>query len=898
MIQSVQWLAGNQTITLNGETPPGTLVSGSAEVFAVDRATGERLNLFSIEPGEPILPIVTGADADWELLAITLENTCVEAAGEATEWAAIFALENWLVKIGSALALFRNAEGVEPVRRGPLLLSAGQRVAAEQGLEFVRLDSGAGLLAGAPLEPGVTVALVPGIYLESRGESEWTVIGDGDVNSLRKTLDLAIAVFLTALHENRARREEDEKRRFTLRQIVSERGLLNAVGALAGFSLHRSHLGETRENPLEVARHAVLDELGMPYGSREIRVRGVLLSGDWWRRDNGPLVAWRKDGGPVAVLSGGFLFDPVTHLRTRINGKVAGELHSFGQMIYRPLPENFFGWLMRARRRDLRTIILGAAGAALMAFVPPQGAAILIGQAIPDANQNMVWQIAFGMVAAALGATGFMLAQAIATLRVQTAAFHVVQAGIWDQLLKLSPSFFRRFTVGQLRARADSATRAFQLMTADALRTLFSGIASFSILLLMLFYSAGLAGIALLAGLIIMGSTWLGARALYRVQSQWKDKDEALSGLVLQAINAVSKLRVAGARDRAFAQWAAEYSEKQTLNRQIRHIRDNIRVVNILMPPLATAAGFIYLLSSPVPLSSFLACTAALGLFLAALTSASDTASGLVVVANLWKRFGVILQATPEVNTRKAHPGRLHGEIALENVTFRYRDDGPLILNSVSVHAKPGECIAITGPSGGGKSTLLNLLLRFEIPHSGGIYLDGRELSNLDIIEVRRQIGVVTQDGRVMAGSVFDNICTGATHTMDEAWAAARDAGLAEDLENMPMGMHTIVSEGGSNLSGGQRQRLLIARALVLRPSILIFDEATSALDNRTQKVVTESLKRLKATRILVAHRLSTIREADRIYVIEKGRVVQEGSYQQLCAMGGLFAQLVKRQTA
>jgi NHLM bacteriocin system ABC transporter ATP-binding protein len=898
MTQTAQWLAGNQAIALNAATPPGTLVSGSAEVFAVDRATGERLNLFSIEPGEPILPIVNSVAMDWDLLAITLETSCVEPAGEAPEWAVIFALENWLAKIGSALALFRNAGEVEPVRRGALLLTAGQRIAAEQGLEFVRLDSGAGLLAGAPVEPGVTVALVPGICLESCGESEWTAIADGGADSLKKTLDLAIAVFLTALREDRARREADEKQRFTLRQIVSERGLLNAVGALAGFTLRRSHLGEARENPLEGARHAVLDELGMPYESREIRVRGVLLSGDWWRRENGPLVAWRKDGSPVALLSGGILFDPHTHVRTRINARVAAELHSFAQMIYRPLPENFFGWLMRARRRDLRTIVLGAAGAALMAFVPPQGAAILIGQAIPDANQNMVLQVAFGMVAAALGAAGFLLAQAIATLRVQTAAFQVVQAGIWDQLLKLSPSFYRRFTVGQLRARADSATRAFQLMTADALRTLFSGIASFSILLLMLFYSAGLAGIALIAGLIVMGSTWLGARALYRVQSEWKDKDEALSGLVLQAINAVSKLRVAGARDRAFAQWAAEYSEKQTLNRKIRGIRDNVRVVNILIPPLASAAGFIYLLSSTIPLAAFLACNASLALFLAALTSASDTTAGLVVVANLWKRFGVILQATPEVNARKAHPGRLRGEIALENITFRYRDDGPLILNGVSVYAKPGECIAITGPSGGGKSTLLNLLLRFEIPHSGAIGLDGREISNLDITEVRRQIGVVTQDGRVMAGSVFDNICTGATHTMDEAWAAARDAGLAEDIENMPMGMYTIVSEGGSNLSGGQRQRLLIARALVLRPSILIFDEATSALDNRTQKIVTESLKRLKATRILVAHRLSTIREADRIYVIEKGRVVQEGTYRQLSATGGRFAQLVSRQTA
>jgi NHLM bacteriocin system ABC transporter ATP-binding protein len=898
MIQSLQWLAGNQAITLNAETPPGTLVSGAAEVFAVDRATGERLNLFSIEPGEPILPIVTSADADWDLLAITLEPSSVEDAGDAPEWAVIFALENWLAKIGSTLALFRNAEEVQPVRRGALLLTAGQRVAVEQGLEFVRLDSGAGLLSGTPLEPGATVALVPGIYLEACGEAEWTAIADGSADCLKNTLDLAIGVFLTALHENQARREEDEKQRFTLRQIVSERGLLNAVGALAGFRLHRSHLGEARENPLEVARHAVLEELGMPFGSREIRVRSVLLSGDWWRRENGPLVAYRKDGSPVAVLSGGFLFDPQTHLRTRINAQVAKELQSFAQMIYRPLPENFFGWLMRARRRDLRTIALGAAGAALMAFVAPQGAAILIGQAIPDANRNMVWQVAFGMVAAALGAAGFLLAQAIATLRVQTAAFHLVQAGIWDHLLKLSPSFFRRFTVGQLRARADSVTRAFQLMTADALRTLFSGIASFSILLLMFFYSGGLALIALAAGLVVMASTWFGARALYRVQGQWKDRDEALSGLVLQAINAVSKLRVAGARDRAFAQWAAESSGKQTLNREIRGIRDNIRVVNILMPPLASAAGFIYLLSNPIPLASFLACNASLALFLAALTSASDTTAGLVVVANLWQRFQVIIQATPEVNARKAHPGRLRGEIALENVTFRYRDDGPLILNSISVRAKPGECIAITGPSGGGKSTLLNLLLRFEIPQSGAIYLDGRELSNLDITEVRRQIGVVTQDGRVMAGSVFDNICTGATHTMEEAWAAARDAGLAEDIENMPMGMHTIVSEGGSNLSGGQRQRLLIARALVLRPSILIFDEATSALDNRTQKVVTESLKRLKATRILVAHRLSTIREADRIYVIEKGRVVQEGSYEQLSAAAGLFAQLVSRQKA
>jgi ABC-type bacteriocin/lantibiotic exporter with double-glycine peptidase domain len=202
----------------------------------------------------------------------------------------------------------------------------------------------------------------------------------------------------------------------------------------------------------------------------------------------------------------------------------------------------------------------------------------------------------------------------------------------------------------------------------------------------------------------------------------------------------------------------------------------------------------------------------------------------------------------------------------------------------------------LTGPSGSGKSTLLNLILRFEHPHSGAIYFDGRELSSLDITAVRRQIGVVTQDGRVMSGSILENICGGAVNNMDAAWEAARAAGLADDIEEMPMGMHTRVSDGGGNLSGGQRQRLLIARALVHKPSILIFDEATSALDNRTQATVTASLKRLKATRILVAHRLSTLRSADRIYVIEKGRVVQQGSYDELVNEKGLFARLVSRQ--
>jgi ATP-binding cassette subfamily C protein len=414
----------------------------------------------------------------------------------------------------------------------------------------------------------------------------------------------------------------------------------------------------------------------------------------------------------------------------------------------------------------------------------------------------------------------------------------------------------------------------------------------------MFWYSPVIALIALACGVAIVIRTWLGARALYRVQREWQELEELLSGLVLQSINAVSKLRVAGAANRAFSRWAREYSRMQKLSLAIQTRKDRIRLFNLVLPTVATALAFAWLLRQTVAIGAFLACIVAMIAYLAAVASASDSVSGLILVANKWQRVRDILGVQPELDGSKTHPGRLRGAVAVENLTFRYRADGPMILDGVSIRAEPGECIALTGPSGSGKSTLLNLMLRFETPQSGAIYLDGRDLSSLDIVAVRRQIGVVTQDGRIMAGSLFENVCCGGVNTMDDAWDAARAAGLAEDIEAMPMGMHTVISEGGGNLSGGQRQRVLIARALVLKPSILIFDEATSALDNRTQAIVTESLNRMKATRILVAHRLSTIRHADRIYVIEKGKLVQQGRFEDLVGQPGLFARLASRQKA
>jgi NHLM bacteriocin system ABC transporter ATP-binding protein len=925
MMQRVEWLPGNHPIPVDANTQPAIVVSGSLAVFAVDRETGERLYLFSVETGEPLLPLACPADAAWDIAAIPLETSCLQTAADLREWEEIFAEENWLENLGEALARFRDPGEVQWVEAGKTLrLKTGQRVAVEQGLDFVRLDSGDGLLLSKRVPAGATVALTPGLWLEAAGEASWKALESGVAAAIPYSIDLAVSVFFEVLDDVKLRRQTADRERFTARRALNQRVSETALGTLAGIA------GKQRgREPSQASGDPLLDAFGAAAavlgvgvhparGSgrradaiREIaqasglRTRTVVLSGEWWRRENGPLVGQRNDS-PVALLPcrGGYeIFDPAAATRENVNESTADDLDSFAHMIYRPLPEDLSArgllrYVLSGRRRDLLTMLLAGAGAAVLAMAAPLGFAILINQAIPDADSNMLWQVVGGVAAAAFGSAVFSLTQAIALLRVQSAAFMTLQTGVWDYLLKLSPTFFRSFTAGQLRMRADGVTQIDRLLTADALGSLFAAAASFLSLLLMFLYSPPLALIALFCGTAIITQSWLGARTLFRVQRQWWEMEVLLSGLVLQSINAVSKFRVAGAANRAFSHWAGEYAKKQKLSLEAQVLKDRMRLVNMVTPTVGSALAFLYLLSHPVGLAAFLACNTVMVLFLSALVSASDNFSGLVLIGNLWKGVRTILSAKPEVDESKVHPGRLRGAIAVDNLTFRYRADGPMILDGVSIEAQPGECIALTGPSGSGKSTLLNLMLRFETPHSGAIYLDGRELSSLDITAVRRQIGVVTQEGRIMAGSLYESICCGGVNTMDDAWEAARAAGLAEDIEAMPMGMHTVVSEGGSNLSGGQRQRLLIARALVLKPSILIFDEATSALDNRAQAIVTESLSRLKATRIIVAHRLSTIRQADRIYVIEKGKVVQHGRFEDLANQPGLFARLVSRQQA
>ena len=366
-------------------------------------------------------------------------------------------------------------------------------------------------------------------------------------------------------------------------------------------------------------------------------------------------------------------------------------------------------------------------------------------------------------------------------------------------------------------------------------------------------------------------------------------------------MSGITKLRVSGTEERAFDVWAREFAEKKRVNYKARQLDNIMESFNSAFPILAAMAIFAWVVlksTREFTTGSFIAFNTAYTNFQGALLQMSLALTSVLNVVPLFERARPILETRPEVDLTKADPGKLSGEIEINHVNFRYEAGGPTILHDISLHVKPGEFLAVVGSSGSGKSTLLRLLLGFDAPESGTIFYDRQDLATLDIQKVRRQLGVVLQNGHVMAGTLLKNIVGTSRLTVDDAWEAARMVGFDEDIRNMPLGMYTVLSAGGPTLSGGQRQRLLLARSIVHRPRILFFDEATSALDNRTQAIVSESLDGIQATRVVIAHRLSTIINADRIVVIEKGRIVESGTYKELLEQGGVFAELARRQMA
>ncbi len=430
-----------------------------------------------------------------------------------------------------------------------------------------------------------------------------------------------------------------------------------------------------------------------------------------------------------------------------------------------------------------------------------------------------------------------------------------------------------------------------------AVQSALVGMASFALLL---WFSGTLAaaagGLALVSGAVLVVS---GLRTL-AWQRQAVDLDYKLTNTVFHTLRALPKLRVAAAENLAFAYWARDFARSRKIAWRVSRIHNLVTVFASAYPQSSALVLFL-LVTGPakgtVSVGEFLICYAAFGILISAVTQFTNAIVSAGAIVPMLDKLKPLLQQIPEATAGRTPPGELSGEITIDRVSFRYSAAGPPILSDITLHIGRGEFVAIVGPTGCGKSTLVRLLIGFEVPDTGSVCYDGQNLSSLDITAVRRQFGVVLQNAQPFAGSILSNICGGEAYSIDDAWEAAAMAGLADDIAQMPMGMHTVLNDSTSTLSGGQRQRLLIARALVRRPRILLFDEATSALDNKTQQIVTDSVRTLDATRVVIAHRLSTIMHADTVVVLSDGRVAQQGTPAQLLAEpDGLFHRLVRRQ--
>ena len=684
-------------------------------------------------------------------------------------------------------------------------------------------------------------------------------------------------------------------------ESAKQESITRAIGKVLGYY----HI-KPKEVPHDIkGLQDQLEYLCRPYG---VMRRTVKLEKGWYKDAVGALLGTRKDGTPVALLPNRFFgysyYDAVSGEKVRLNSATEGELEETAICFYKPFPAKKLNIPMILRYvidsvpvSSYVLVISILLITTLVGMLSPKITHIVFNEVIPSESMRLFWAVIVFSVCHSISTMLINLLKTMIDDRVDTQMSISVQAATMARVLSLPAEFFKKYSAGELTTKLQYFNSLCSTLYSGFVVTGLGSVFSLIYITQVFTYAPAL----VIPSLCITGAT-LGLSVFntfvrMEINRQSMEAAGKKNGLTYAIISGIQKIKLSGSERRTFTRWTKVYSEEIKTTYGVPLTILLSETFNMVISLTGTIVIYYFAIRSGIAVADYFAFTAAYGMVSGAFSSLVNIGLQAANIRPTLEQIKPIMDTVPEISEDKKVVTGISGSVELNNVSFRYNESMPWVLDNLSLKIKSGQYVAIVGKTGCGKSTLLRLLLGFETAQKGAVYYDGKDINTLDLKSLRKKIGVVMQNGKLFQGDIFSNITISAPWlTLREAWEAAELADIADDIRAMPMGMHTIISEGGGGISGGQRQRLMIARAVAPKPKILMFDEATSALDNITQKKVSEALNGLKCTRIVIAHRLSTIRYCDRIIVLDGGKIIEDGSYDELLAKGGFFAELVERQ--
>lgn len=636
--------------------------------------------------------------------------------------------------------------------------------------------------------------------------------------------------------------------------------------------------------------------------------RRVELTDTWYRDSINPILAAKKDGTVVALLpsrnSGYSYFDKQRGRRIRVTKKVAEDFETDAYCFYRAFPlkslniKDLVVFMAKSLSFwDYAYVAALTLAVSLIGLITPYATQMIFSSVIPAGVSFYVLPMAILVVTSLVANNLFGICNTVLDTKIEKKLSVAVKSASMARLLLLPAGFFKSYSSGELSKRLESMDTLTKMLQDTIMNTGLTAVFSIVYVVQITRYSKALAVAAVAILALNLVYTMVSSILQLGYSRKRLAASAKLSGMVFALFSGIQKIKLSGSEKRMFGRWAKTYKTSAELEY-------NPPMIIRLAPVFTVVFTFgnllvLYYIAAVTGVSAadYMAFTTSYGLVSTAIMGLSSITNVISDIKPAMEMVEPIMKTMPEVEENKKAVTKLNGSIELSNISFQYSPDGPKIIDNLSLKIRPNQYVAIVGKTGCGKSTLMRILLGFEKPQTGSVYFDGKDLDSLDVKSVRRNIGVVMQNSSLFAGDIYSNIVVSAPWLgLEDAWEAARMAGIAEDIQRMPMNMHTVISEGSGGISGGQKQRIMIARAIAPKPKIIMFDEATSALDNITQKQVSESLSGLRSTRIVIAHRLSTIKQCDRIIYLEDGKIAEDGTFDQLVALNGKFAELVRRQ--